>query len=96
MTALKRLLFGAVLLICALLAAVAVNQTPVQLQFLVWQTPAWSVFWWLLAAFVLGAVLGYILAFLTSFKTRMERRKLQRSVDEQASELQRLRALAPE
>ena len=84
------------LLIVALFASVAVNQEPVALQFLVWNTPAVSVFWWLLAAMVLGTLLGFILAYLASFKMRLERRRLQRSVDEQASELQRLKAIAPE
>ncbi len=96
MTAIRRLMFAVVALIVLLMAAVGVNQDDVELRFLIWKTPAESVFWWLLAAFLLGTVMGYVLAFLTSFKSRIERRRLQRSVDEQASELQRLKALVPE
>ena len=94
MNLLKKLLFGAVALILLVLAAVAVNQDPVQLRFINWTTPAWSVFWWLLAAFTLGGIMGFILAYLTTFKTHMERRRLQRSVKEQASEIQRLKTVS--
>ena len=48
---LRRVMIGIALLLVALLAALAVNQEPVSLRFLVWHTPQWSVFWWLFIAF---------------------------------------------
>ena len=96
MNAIRKLLFVIAVLIVMVLAAVAVNQEPVSLGFLIWNTPAVSVFWWLMIAFLLGVVMGFVLSFFTSFKMRLERRRLRKSVDDQASELQRLRTLSPE
>ena len=77
---LRRVLVGVALLLLALLGAVAVNQEPVSLQFLIWRTPQWSVFWWLFIAFVVGGVLGHVLALLSTVPIRLERRRLQKQL----------------
>ena len=96
MNTVKKLLFGAVALIFVVLAAVIVggNQDTVQISFLVWKTPAVPVFWWILAALVVGVLTGYLLSYLSHFNTRRERKRLRRSVDEQASEIQRLKTVS--
>jgi uncharacterized integral membrane protein len=87
---LRRLLVGVTLLMVALLAAVAVNQEQVSLRFLVWQTPEWSVFWWIFMAFVAGGVLGHVLALFSTVPLRLERRRLQKALvvaEQEASQL---------
>ncbi|MCP5181356.1 MAG: DUF1049 domain-containing protein [Pseudomonadales bacterium] len=91
MKALRRLLWVVVLLFVAVLAAVAVNQQPVSLKFLVWQTPQWSVFWWLLVAFVAGGLLGHALALLSTIPTRIDRRRIRKSLQVAEGEVARLR-----
>lgn len=76
---LRRVIVASVLLLLGLLAVIAVNQEPVRLRFLFWETPEWSVFWWLLAAFVLGGLLGHVLALLSTLPLRMENRRLLKS-----------------
>ena len=49
---LTRLFWGLLAVSVFFLAALAVNQEPVALQFLTWRSPVISVFWWLLAAFL--------------------------------------------
>ena len=51
-----------------LFAALAVNQEQVALTFAVWQTPfTLSIFWWLLAALVIGILLGVLYSSLGCF-----------------------------
>ncbi len=58
MMRIRRLFWGLVALAAFLLAVIAVNQEPVAIRFLAWRSPEWSLFWWLLIAFLLGAGLG--------------------------------------
>ena len=52
------------------LAAVAVNQQELTLSFALWQTPfALSMFWWLLAAFLLGLFFGALTLLCTGPST---------------------------
>lgn len=81
----------AVLLFC--FALLAVNQDQVALRFLSWQTPEVSVFWWLLAAFLLGLTLGATAVGLGSLRLRLKQRSLGRELQASRGELQKLRAL---
>jgi len=73
---LKRIALLCLLLCVAVFAIVAVNQEPVKLRFLIWETPEWSVFWWLLAAFVMGGLVGHLLALFNTVPLRLENRRL--------------------
>ncbi len=75
---LRRLVVVGSLLCVAVVAVIAVNQEPVKLRFLIWESPEWSVFWWLLAAFVLGGLFGHLLALLSTLPLRFENRRLQK------------------
>ncbi len=92
---LRRLLVGAALLLVALFAALAVNQDPVSLRFLVWRTPEWSVFWWLFMAFAAGGVLGHVLAMFSTVPIRLERRRLHKSLVSVEQELSTLKSPSP-
>ncbi len=81
----------AVALFC--FALLAVNQDQVTLRFLSWQTPEVSVFWWLLAAFLLGLILGSVAVGLGSLRLRLKQRSLGRELQASRGELQKLRAL---
>lgn len=61
-------------------ALLAVNQTPVALKFLIWQTPEISLYWWLLLAFVAGLLLGAASAGFSSLRLRRRLRLLERAV----------------
>ena len=89
---LRRVLIGIALLLVALLAALAVNQEPVSLRFLVWSTPQWSVFWWLFIAFAAGGVLGHVLAMFSTVPIRLERRRLHKSLVSAEQELSILKS----
>jgi len=88
---LRRLLIALTVLFVGLLAAVAVNQTPVTLRFLLWQTPEWSVFWWLLIAFALGVLLGYSLALFRTIPVRLQQRQLRKTLAASQTEVERLK-----
>jgi uncharacterized integral membrane protein len=81
---LRRLTIIAALLCVAVIAVIAVNQEPVRLRFLVWESPEWSLFWWLLAAFVLGGVFGHLLALFSTLPLRFENRRLQKALQASA------------
>lgn len=94
-TAFSRLLWASAAIVLFVFALLAVNQNRIALRFLNWETPEVSVFWWLLAAFLLGvlcASLGYCVAALRS---RMRQRALNRQLDESRRELQKYRSLQP-
>jgi uncharacterized integral membrane protein len=93
--AFSRLLWAIAAIVLFVFALLAVNQGRVALRFLNWETPAISVFWWLLASFLLGvlcASLGYSVA---SMRSRMRQRALNRQLDESQRELQKYRSLQP-
>jgi uncharacterized integral membrane protein len=94
-TALRRLLWAIAAIVLFFFALLAVNQGPVALRFLRWETPEISVFWWLLASFLLGvlcASLGYGVAALRS---RLRQRALNKQLDDSRRELQKYRSLQP-
>jgi uncharacterized integral membrane protein len=75
------------------LAVLAVNQDPVSLKFLTWQTPEWSVFWWLLAAFGLGLLLGLLGITVLSTRLSLKNRKLTKQLGNAEQELRKVRNL---
>jgi uncharacterized membrane protein YciS (DUF1049 family) len=87
-------LFWAVLAVFAFfLAALAVNQEPVVLRFLNWETPEWSVFWWLLAAFGAGLLLGLLGITVLATRLSLKNRKLARQLGNAEQELHKVRSL---
>ena len=74
-----------------LLAALAVNQDHIALQFLTWQTPQISVFWWLLGAFILGLLLGLFGITLLTTKLNLRSRRLSKQLGEAEGEVRKLR-----
>jgi uncharacterized membrane protein YciS (DUF1049 family) len=80
MSWLSRLLWGALALAAFLFAALAVNQSPVSLRFMIWETPEVSVFWWLLLAFAAGLAVGLAGASLVSVRARFRQRALSRKL----------------
>ena len=91
---LKTLVLVAAMLIAFILAALAVNQQEITLTFAVWETPfALSMFWWLLAAFLVGLSFGLLNALWVNVKQRMQLRKLRQSLAQSNAELERLRTI---
>jgi len=74
MHALRRVA-GVFLALCvAVFGLLAVNQTPVSLRFLIWETPSVSLFWWLLLAFVFGLLVGSVSAVIGGMRRRARQR----------------------
>lgn len=88
-----RLLWAVVALLVFFFAALAVNQEHISLEFLAWQTPRISVFWWLLAAFALGLLLGLLGITVLSTRLGFKNRSLSKRLKESDSELRRVRNL---
>ena len=95
MTWLRRALVVLLALVLFLFAVVAVNQEQISLKFLAWQTPALSVFWWLLVALLLGLLLGLVAAVGMAAKRAMRNRRLAKELQGANEELQRLREQPP-
>ena len=72
-------------------ASLFANQDPVALTFMIWQTPAISVFWWLIVALGIGVIIGVFSGFWMSVQRRLEVRRLRRSLATANAELERLR-----
>ena len=86
-----RLIWALLALMAFFLAALAVNQQPLSLHFLNWQTPTVSVFWWLLAAFAAGLLLGLLGITVVSARHRLRERGLNKRLHQAQTELQRVR-----
>lgn len=93
MSWLARLFWATLAIALFFLAALAVNQEPVVLHFLNWQTPSLSVFWWLLAAFALGLLLGLFGITVWTTKLSLKNRKLARQLGNAERELHKVRSL---
>ena len=92
---LKSLVLVLVLLTLGVFGALSVNQQEIVLRFAIWQTPfPLSIFWWLLAALVIGVVLGLLAGVWAGLKRRMENRRLRQSLARAEAELDRLRDLS--
>jgi uncharacterized integral membrane protein len=88
---LLRFFWALVALLLFFFAALAVNQEHIALEFLVWQTPRVSVFWWILAAFVLGLLLGLLGITVLSARYGFKNRSLTKRLEESENELRRVR-----
>ncbi len=95
MTWLRRVLATLAALVLFVFALVAVNQEQISLRFLGWQTPALSVFWWLLSALLLGLLLGLAGALGMTARRSMHNRRMRRQLDTANEEVQRLRNQLP-
>jgi uncharacterized membrane protein YciS (DUF1049 family) len=73
------------------LAALAVNQDPVVLKFLNWQTPSISVFWWLLAAFGAGLLIGLLGITVLTTRLSLKNRRLEKRLGNAEKELHKVR-----
>ncbi len=67
-------------LILFVFAVIAVNQEQISLRFLAWQTPALSVFWWLLLALMLGLALGFAASLGVITRQAMRVRRMRRDL----------------
>jgi len=90
---LSRIFWAVLALLLFFFAALAVNQEPIALQFLVWHTPQLSVFWWLLAAFALGLLLGLLGITVSTTRLGFKNRSLSRRLQESERELRQARNL---
>ncbi|MBK89492.1 MAG: hypothetical protein CMQ44_11615 [Gammaproteobacteria bacterium] len=82
MNGLKSIAFFLALATAFLFAALAVNQEQVALTFAVWQTPfTLSIFWWLLAALVIGILLGALYGSWLNVRYRFANRRLRKALD---------------
>ena len=95
MTWLRRAVAVLLALVLFLVAVVAVNQDQISLRFLAWQTPALSVFWWLLISLLLGLLLGLAAAAGVIARRSLRNRRLSRQLQSANEELQRLQEQAP-
>lgn len=86
------LLFVLVLAFCTL--AVMDNDEAVALRLLSWQTPAISVYWWLVLALSLGLIFGWLFAMRGNLRLRLQTRQLRRELEQQRQELARSRGSA--
>jgi len=91
---LKSLVLVVAMLLAFLLAALAVNQQELTLTFAIWETPfALSMFWWLLAAFLIGLSFGLLNAVWVNVKHRLQVLQLRQNLERTSAELERLRSL---
>jgi len=93
MRALAKLFWAALAILLFFFALLAVNQGQVALRFLSWETPELSVFWWLLAAFFLGALVTAAGFSLVTLRLRLRQRRLDRELEASNRELEKLRHL---
>jgi len=68
-----------------------VNQDKIALQFVVWRTPEWSVFWWLLLAFLLGLLLGLLGIVWSTARLSLRNRRVTRRLNDAERELASIR-----
>ena len=94
---LKSLALILTLIVAGVLAALSVNQHEIALTFAIWQTPfVLSMFWWLLAAFLLGLFVGMVNAAWIGIRRRLEVRRLRVALEQANAELERLRSVTIE
>lgn len=85
------------LIVAGVLAALSVNQHEIALTFAIWQTPfVLSMFWWLLAAFLLGLFVGMVNAAWIGIRRRLEVRRLRVALEQANAERERLRSVTIE
>ena len=77
-----RLLAALAAIALFLFAVIAVNQEEVSIRFLNWRSPAWSLYWWLLIAFLAGAAVGAAALLPGRAKGALQIRRLRKALDE--------------
>ena len=65
-----------------LFAVIAVNQEQVSIRFLTWRSPEWSLYWWLLIAFMAGVAVGAAAVLPGRAKGALRVRRLRKALDE--------------
>lgn len=93
MKLIRTLALVAAMLLAFVFAALSVDQQEVALTFVIWQTPEWSVFWWLLIAFAMGLAFGWLNGVWVNVKHRIRNRKLRQELLTSTTELERVRSL---
>jgi len=91
MSWLGRLFWAVLALLVFLFSALAVNQDEIALQFVTWRTPEISMFWWLLAAFVLGLTLGLVGVAWSTARLSLRNRSLTKRLGAAEAELGKAR-----
>jgi len=88
-----RILGWSVFAFFALAAGLAMveNRETIALHFLGWHTAELPVFWWLVAAFVIGCLTGWLVGSVGSVRTRAGARRTQRELERSRSALESLK-----
>jgi len=76
--------------------AMVENREVVALHFLGWHTAELPVFWWLVAAFVLGCLTGWLVGGVGAVRARAGARRTQRELERSRSALASLKASSDE
>lgn len=77
-----RILAALIAIALFLFAVIAVNQEQVSIRFLTWRSPEWSLYWWLLIAFLAGAVVGAAALLPGRAKGALHIRRLRKALNE--------------
>ena len=90
MALIKRITFALCLILLLVIGVVFTvrNDQSVAVDFLLFQTPAWSLGLWLLLALFLGASLGVLASGFSLFRLRLRNRRLAKEKSRQTQELQ--------
>jgi uncharacterized integral membrane protein len=88
---LSRLAWFCIGLLVFSFAVLAVNQEQIALRFLAWETPAASLFWWILLGFVTGLVVAGVSSGLVTLRHRRAERSLARQLAAAQQEIERLK-----
>jgi len=90
-----RLIMVCVLLFMAAFCTLAVNQQPVALSFLRWQTPEIDLFWWLAASLLIGILIGWLMAGYSILRTKFDVRAERKQKLQAQSQLESLKSSLP-
>jgi uncharacterized membrane protein YciS (DUF1049 family) len=88
----------AIVFVCVVVISVLAvldNRGRVALHFLNWATPEISVYWWLVAAFVLGVTVGWLGAGVRVLRVHAGNRRLRRDLEQSQTELARVKSSPP-
>ena len=90
-----RLVLGVILLSVIAFGTLAVNQQPVSLKFMKWETPEMDLFWYLLATLLCGIFIGWLLAGYSMFSLKLSERRERKQKLQAQTELDSLKAQVP-
>lgn len=90
MALIKRIIFAFCLILLFVIGILFTgrNDQPVAVDFILFQSPAWSLGLWLLLALLTGAVLGILASGFSLFRLRLRNRRLLKEKNRQKQELQ--------